>query len=353
MSKKDEIRRLWKDTLSPRAEWLDMFFNRVYRDEDAMILERDGRVVSALLLKPYVFNYLGKAVSMGYIMGAATRRNARGNGYMSALFRDSLLEAQARGDMIVALKPRHEWLFDYFDRFGMSTVFYVDTERYTSLHSFATRDDSKYIPVDTSKNTDRLFHALNVLELEYPCGVVHSREEFETMLIDNALDGGDFVAVEDSEGDIAGMAWALVDDETVVVTCLMGERESGRRAALAELRNLHPGLPFKVLAPPSDEQAHRLTAKAMARVVNVETVLDAVAQSDPGFKCVVRVSDPLIQTNNGIWRVGGGEVIKDDSLTKTDLDVSVETFTSIIFSGKKIGSILRFPTARPRLGLML
>ena len=65
-----------------------MFFTRVYRDDDVMVLRPDGngsRPASALLLQRYAMNFHGATVGCAYICGAATRRNERGKGLMTRL----------------------------------------------------------------------------------------------------------------------------------------------------------------------------------------------------------------------------------------------------------------------------
>lgn len=36
---RDDIRKLWTDTFDDKAEWVEMFFTRVYRDDDVMELQ--------------------------------------------------------------------------------------------------------------------------------------------------------------------------------------------------------------------------------------------------------------------------------------------------------------------------
>ena len=105
---RDDIRKLWTDTFDDKAEWVEIFFTRVYRDDDVMVLRPDGngsRPASALLLQRYAMNFHGATVGCAYICGAATRRNERGKGLMTRLLATSLREARERGDMLVTLIP--------------------------------------------------------------------------------------------------------------------------------------------------------------------------------------------------------------------------------------------------------
>ena len=89
-----------------------MFFDQVYRDDEAMLLtDQSGSAVSSLLLQRYAMSFHGSEAPVSYIAGAATRRSKRGQGYMSSLMIDALRESAVRGDMLCSLIPADEALF--------------------------------------------------------------------------------------------------------------------------------------------------------------------------------------------------------------------------------------------------
>lgn len=134
--KKAAIRQIWYECFHDTTQWMDMFFSKVYDEEDALVLEYNGHAVSSMLLRQYKMLLYGEEISMGYISGAATRRMERGRGYMSELVRIALRQAHHRGNVLVSLIPASRRLFYFYERMGFSTVFYVKNDRYTSLHSF-------------------------------------------------------------------------------------------------------------------------------------------------------------------------------------------------------------------------
>lgn len=355
MKKKDEIRRMWKESFNESAEWTDMFFDTVYDDDDAMTLEINGATVSSLMLQRYIMNFHNTPASMGYIAGACTRRAARGKGYMSRLVVEALNEAARRGDMLVSLIPAEGHLYYYYERFGFSTVFYVDLERYSSMHSFGL---SPHYHEAKDIDTDTMFGAFNDMELECEGRVVHTRRQFESVLADTHLDGGSAVVIASDDGAIAAIAFAVPTDDTLVITDILWENREAREAALASLRSKYRDKAFVVKAPATDLERRRLTPRGMARIVNVDLALQAIAAAHPSYRARIRVSDPLLRWNSGIYRLGGGESIKmpDDAFNhgqKIDFDVSIDDLSRIIFSGKRAGGMINFPTLRPHISLML
>lgn len=349
MAYKDAIKKLWSEAFGDSREYVDMYFERVYQEEDALYILKDGKVESSLLLQHYGFRFHDAKLPMAYIAGAATRRASRGKGLMSDLMRTALIKARERGDMLVSLVPAHDWLYFFYDKFGLSTVFYVDPQRFTSLHIFTPQNE--YYSVE-DPYSDEVWEAFERLEKARGCGVVHSRRDFLNILEDIKLAKGSFVAMRDAEGSVVSMAWATVGD-LLTVTELMGTSHDSREAALARLRELWPDKAFKVLSPPLVE-TRRLFDRGMARIVNVPLCLQTIAQAHPEWHCLIRVKDPIFAENSHTYKIADGKVvIADSSTANPDFDVDIKVFNEIVFSSAKMGEVLRFPSERPVMSLML
>ncbi|MCC8072422.1 MAG: GNAT family N-acetyltransferase [Bacteroidales bacterium] len=352
MNRRDEIKKIWRECFDDSQEYVDMYFDRVYREQDAMTLEDNGRTVSSLLLQHYDLHFHGRDVGMAYIAGAATRRGQRGKGYMAELLAHSLRESRQRGDMLCALIPAHDWLYYYYADKGFSTVFYVDPQRYTSLHTFPTQRE--YAMSDDPYG-QAVFDAFHRMELDLPCCVMHSHRDFLNILDDLAMDGGHFVAMypEGEAERIVSMAWASVVDGVVVVKRVLGDDGDARTGALRCLRGFYPELPFKVLVPPLS-QHRKLYPRGMARIVNAELCLRTVAESHPKLKLAIRVHDDAIPENAHTFIIANGTLeIRDDYHDTFDFDVDHKVLADIVFSSPEIGSIIGFPSVRPIMSLML
>ncbi|MCM1521773.1 MAG: GNAT family N-acetyltransferase [Muribaculaceae bacterium] len=358
MGKRDDIMKIWQESFKDPRSYVAMYFDRVYRDDEAMLLtDPSGAPVSSLLLQQYSMTFHGSTLPVGYIAGAATRRMQRGKGYMSRLMDDALKASAARGDMLCALIPATEALYWFYRRYGFSTVFYTKEQRFTALHPFPVKEE--YGDGGTMHQDD-LWSAFDRFQHIRPCYVVHTRRQFENILADNEADGGDFVVVTrdnpDSGPEIVSMAWAVGRDDLILVKDLMGVSEDARTAAMRRLRQLHPGVPFLLYGRPGDTTGGRLMPRAMARVVNASLLLGAVAASQPRFRCRVRVTDHMLpEINSHTYILEDGVCTIDDGLDadRLDFDVTSDVLADIAFSSPKMGEILRFPSERPMISLML
>lgn len=351
MSKRDDIRHLWKEAYRYSDEYLDMYFGRIYRDADAMTVEVDGKTVSVLLLQPYRMLFYGEEMPVSYIEGAVTRRNARGQGHMTALLRESLQLSRDRGDMLCALIPDHDWLYYFFDRSGFAAVFLADVQRFTALHPFAVEEPYKNVEDPYS---DAVYEAFSRYEHERTGGMLHSRRDFLNTLDKLAMQpGGTFIAVGGGEEPVAAMAWASLSDGVVRVHEVLGTDSEWRTAAMNSLRRHFPDTPMRFPAPADTPGHRRLYPCGMARIVNAGLCLDTMARANPQWKCVLRVHDPILTENSRIYTVANGRCVESDHAKgHVDLDVDIDVLTRIIFSSESTGAILGFPSRRTRISLM-
>jgi len=187
MDIKTGIRQLFKDNFTVSREWLDFYFSAAYDERCALTAEQDGAIASSLMLDSYSMKLGDSFIDTGYIFGASTARRQRGKGLMSALIKDALAEARNRGHALVNLIPASDRLYFYYERFGFTTVFYSERQRYTSAHRFDIGDRYHRVNVD--------YDDFNRLELMRRATVIHSRDDFDYAVSDTSLDGGSAVAV--------------------------------------------------------------------------------------------------------------------------------------------------------------
>lgn len=339
-------KRLFDLAFPEDLQWNDWFFNNVLQEEDICLLMADNEPVSSLILQQYKFDYHGVPLQLGYIFGANTHYRARGNGYMSQLLEEAIRKSYDRGDSFLSLIPANRRLFFFYDKFQFATVVYDDIERYTSLHNFIQNEEFSL--------TDPTFEAFNLLRTNCDSKVIFSLEEFENILHDFKHDNGAVVFVKDNEGNPAGMAFATANETEIHVKEITAVNESAKETVLYNVKALfNRELPILVRRQPAGDKFYELRAKGMMRIVNVLTVLSSLAASYPEVSAVIKVSDPLISENNGIFVLKDGKCFRTtETDVKVTLEVSVDVLTKILFSDLKIGEIFALPCSRPNLSLL-
>lgn len=211
--KLDDFRKIFRSSFSEQEEWQQWFFSKVATDADEVYLsvDRAGNAASALLMQPYGFLYRGAVLPAAYISCVATLPEARSQGLASRTMREALADARRRGYAMCALIPAEEHLSFFYGRFGFSTVFYADRERYTEVHAFGDA---------TGEIVEASYDMLHRLEMRNGCGVLHSAQDYAEIVEDMTIDGETHViALADADGAEA-MLFASVGEEAMV-KCLM------------------------------------------------------------------------------------------------------------------------------------
>ncbi len=105
---------LWLNCFEEKREAAESFFKRNINTYHGYAAENDGSIVAALYLLDAVLD--GERAH--YLCGAATRRDCRNRGVMTALIRFALDDARARGDVYSLLLPADEGLYRFYARLG-------------------------------------------------------------------------------------------------------------------------------------------------------------------------------------------------------------------------------------------
>ncbi len=350
--KKTQFEEIYASAFDDSPRWRRWFFDEVVTakaDGDIFLADDSaGRAAASALLREYAFAYAGGVVPSGYISCVATRPEARTRGLASRAVGEALVEARRRGYAFCELIPANRSLYAFYIRFGFADSFYADEERYTSVHDFAGGEGVAVEP------TYAMFHEV---ESRVGCGVMHSEADFRHIMADLEFEKGHSVVFIRNGADAACLfaAWdAKRPDSTVVVRSLMADTEETALAALATLRVEAGERHFSVWRPPLSGVRANLRVRGMARIVNPEAVLGALAAAHPCLKTDIRLHDSLFPENAGFYRISGGTCERSStSVSKPDLDVPVSVLTSILFSAEKTGDILGLPTRRPYMSLML
>ena len=82
---KSQLIDLWRTSFNDSEEFIKLFFDRVYKKENALFIEKNGKIVSALQMLPYPMSFCGKQVATSYISGACTHPDFRNRGVMRQL----------------------------------------------------------------------------------------------------------------------------------------------------------------------------------------------------------------------------------------------------------------------------
>lgn len=344
--KKARIRELWQLCFHDDERFVDLLFGRLYCDENALCLEEQGVVASALQMLPYRLTYGGSMLGVSYISGASTRPEFRNRGLMSRLLHEAFETMRSRSIPLSALIPAEPWLYDYYAAQGYAPVFYRGETDFTAVHRFSGEGYRRATP-----SLDELYRFFDSRMRLRSCCMQHERNDFEVICGDIRLDGGEVVALADEAGELSALAFAVSHDDRTVVKELLAVDDAARNAVLHEVSRAFPHTPVAVLTPPG-EGCGALQRMGMMRIVDVPALLSAVGLNHPSLQIVVRVTDTLLAGNSGTYRLADGVCHRAET-DECDLDLDVAGLAVAVFGHSHQSALIGFPSMPPYMSLML
>lgn len=223
MDKKQQMMDLWHTCFGDSDAFTQLFFDRVYKDENALIIERGGQIVSALQMLPYTLNYYDTELSVAYISGTCTLPSERGRGLMQRLIQESFEVMRSRQVALTALIPANPWLFDYYREQGYTEAFDYALETYIRPPFVQQTPDITVVPPEVT-SLEQLYAYFNRKLRERTCCLLHTYDDFVTILRDLQLDGGTMLTALNNKEEPVGMAFVLPIETNLSLTDHVGKK---------------------------------------------------------------------------------------------------------------------------------
>jgi len=282
--------------------------------------DEQGKMTSNVQLFHYNIRFDGKILGMGGVGGVASLPESRGQGNIRALMAYILREMYDNGTALSTLFP---FSHVFYRQFGYEHTCFIreltlplselkPLHARGTLRQFMPQDDFK--PLNDIYNTFTKNANLSVLREDDHWKGWLNRDPYETrwytyVWYDSTGRARAYAITRPEEEPGKERALFLED-----VACADSEALEGLFSKLrvldAQYQDLrwrvpdwiHPTLLFT--EPYRAEQS--VEARAMARVVNVRAVLEAMRHPDAPGSYTIRVFDPYLPENEGIWHVRFG-----------------------------------------------
>jgi GNAT superfamily N-acetyltransferase len=291
-TKKEQVIGLWKEAFGDSDGFMHLYFDSVYRDENALIIEKEGKILSALQMLPYSMTFWGKEISVAYISGACTASSEQGKGLMKQLLQEAFREMQRRNIALTALIPAEKWLFSYYRSQGYTEVFEYSLKVYTRQEYILPAQDLTVLPVE-GKPDAGVYAFFDRKLRERPICMLHSRNGLNTILKDLEIAGGGCFVAYAPDGRPVGIAFVQPPMEGRVPECvlikeILLENEKAGKRLLFDITNYYNVLKA-VYRIPFYDGGSVTYPYGMARVIDRERLIRIWMEAHP--KSPVSLSD--------------------------------------------------------------
>lgn len=350
-TKRQKIASLWKTCFGDTDEFIQLYFDGKYTDENALLYEENGQATAALLMLPYPMTWAGTTLSASYISGACTLPEARNKGLMKRLLTEALRTLYHRNTDLSFLIPAEPWLYGYYQKTGYAPVFGYTLETFTPAAP-AAKVATIGIP-ETYSDTlaENCFAYFNREMQKRHCCIQHPFDDFTTVLQDlYAGEGRLLIATTQAENPhTAGLAFAAPAEGRIYIKELLGESPEVRTQLLYAASRQWNGLPVAYKHP---VQRGNSENGGMARMIHAENMLARFAEANPHADFTLRLTDTLLPENDGIYTIASGlcsKNINPEKEARYHLDIS--TLTQALLGG--LPGNPTFPACHPYMSLML
>ena len=322
---KEDTKELWKLCFDDTEEFVDLYFDRKYKDEINMTVYDDARLISALQMIPYPMTYCDRVISTSYISGACTHPDFRSKGTMKQLLFETFEKMYESKVLLSTLIPAEEWLFGYYEKSGYSPAFDYAMEE-IDADTLVISPDYKieeYTPYQLDVHS-----YLNRKMMERPCCIQHPMDDFKVILADLKLSNGKlFVARLNAE--LVGLVMCVPYETTLYIKELFSENEAIKESLLKTAAQQTGTLKIERILPPNGDKKDKKLG--MARIINAQKMLELYAAKYKGLDFSIGLTDKLIATNNGYYLLQNGKCEKVGSPNAKDhIDLDIQQLTQAL-----------------------
>jgi GNAT superfamily N-acetyltransferase len=283
-TKKEQIISLWKEAFGDSDAFMHLYFDVVYRDENALVIEKEGRVLSSLQMLPYTMTFYGEEISVAYICGACTAPSEQGKGLMKQLLQNAFHEMRRRNMALSALIPAEKWLFNYYRSQGYTEVFEFSVRVYTRQAYIAPVKELIISTADDDPE-DAVYAFFNKKLRERPLCMLHTYNDLAVILRDLRLSNGKCFVASTPDGQPVGLAFALPPVESsvpekVLIREILFENEKIRQRLLFDITT-HYNVWKAIYRIPFYEGGFVTYPYGMARVTDRERLIRIWQEAHP------------------------------------------------------------------------
>ncbi|MDR1601659.1 MAG: GNAT family N-acetyltransferase [Tannerella sp.] len=274
---KQQIIDLWKTVFGDSDAFVKLWFDHIYRNEQTLVVEKRGRIVSALQIIPREMIYFGERISAAYVCGVCTLPAERGKGFMTQMLHEAERVMTDRRFALATLIPSDGWLFGYYGRFGYATTFDLSSETHC-LHTQTFPAVTCRIEPSGPVADDALYRCYDLVQSARQCAIIHRASDLELVRQDCLTDGGDCWAAH-VDGQPAGIAFAVPRaDGTVFFKEIACDDPSLRNALIQSVMKHYRAHTARVRIPPVTASS---APYGMARVLDAARIYDIYLRHNP------------------------------------------------------------------------
>ncbi|MGL4796733.1 MAG: GNAT family N-acetyltransferase [Paraclostridium sp.] len=342
------IKDIWNYCFGDEEAFVEYYFNNKYKENNTIVVEDDGEIVSSLQLNQYNIKLNNNIYETSYVVGVSTYPQARGKGFMKNIMDFSLNEMYNRGQLVSLLMP-----IDYrlYRKYGYEHCYdqleyKLDVE---SLRQFKIQGDFVKAKNENIKDMINIYNTCLKSCNGYTHRDVYYYENlFKEIKCEN---GHIYIHKEDA---FEGYVIYFINGDTLFVRELLYKNIKSLKSILKFLYNHNTQAKnITIMSPIIDDIRYilpnlknntiNIKPFMMGRVINLEGFIKSIeVEVLESEKVILGVIDKQIEANNGCFEIyiENNKVMINKANKDADLSLDINYVNQLAFSYLDLKQVL-------------
>ena len=332
----NSIRDMWENSRGGGifTQW---FFDKVFYSGNSVIAEVEGDIAACSCTVPYKVNINGAELDASYIGAIVANPENRIPDTMNLLMADTLSFINSKSTPVVFTVPDN---YKFFEKYGFSLCYEYNQYNITpcDLPSFGINGNIIRPKTINKEVIDMISPVYEKFTRKKNGYTLRSEDDWKLIFDDFYKNfNGKCVIYKNYRNEILGYMLYIIRDNKMGIYELAYSKREGYEGLIGFIKSHEEIVNQISLKMPSDDLLYlnlcdsRMAISkcpfAMARIIDVKTILQYFAQNAPE-NIRLQVVDRIIESNNRTFTFNQGDVlvIDDDSNVATDIG----TLTQIV-----------------------
>lgn len=331
---KNKLKMLWKDLFNDESDYINWYFDNIYKDEDTKMFLENKEIYGMLFENRYHLSVDNQRFMGRYLVGIGVAPEKRGEGVMKELLLKSLKEAYDFGEEFIYLTPIDKKIYE---RFGFA---YISSLSKYELSFSALCDFKKEYKIEKIQDENynqniliKLSEFYREVSEEYYVKVAREKEDYKKILSEVFCEDGIVYISYDITGKINGYM-SLTKSENIYVKELLFKDKDSLEGLLSILygykdyyKKIEIVLPENTYLEDYLDSENlvkkTLKNKVQVRVLHVEKVLKRLSKNlKENEEIKIYVQDRYIESNTGVFKISKNEIEKLNGEFDLSLDIN-------------------------------
>ncbi|TCK98831.1 putative acetyltransferase [Natranaerovirga hydrolytica] len=324
-----ELMKMWQDIFGDSKSFTKYYYDVKAIDNEILLNKKEDIIISMIHLNPYnmLINHQNETVD--YIVGVATKPEYEGQGYMKATMLESLYRLYNKGHSFTLLMPIDERIYTRFDFSFIYNRYEVYINNKELINYKCRSYEGKAIKIDAVDEMRTFFK--HYMEQNYKTYVKRDHRLWQNIYCEIDSEKGEMVAFYNESNQMAGYIIYHNLEDICEVREMMYSDYNVLKHILTYISDTSIAEKIKINAhhleinhfiPYGKDTKIVFKPYIMGRVIQVEKFL-RLFNLPVAFK--IRIIDPIIKENTGIYKCNQGLTEIERTNEKPDIEMTVDT----------------------------